>query len=161
MILEWQNTVSLSRHVEILCQSYHDLTGQNLIDPSDDSDPVAALDLSPFGVVSHGIGPDPVFNYANRAALLLFETTLEAFTRMPSRLSAEPAEQNARAQLLERVARHGFIDDYAGVRISAQGRRFRISGTTVWNLHDENGAYYGQAAKIVQWSPYFIQGGTS
>lgn len=161
MTQECQNPVSLSRHVEILCQSYHDLTGQNLIDPSEASDPLTALDLSLFGVVSHGIGPDPVFNYANRAALLLFETTFEAFTRMPSRLSAEPAERNARSQLLERVARDGFIDDYAGIRISARGRRFRISGTTVWNLQDENGAYYGQAAKIVQWSPYFIQDGTS
>jgi hypothetical protein len=53
--------------------------------------------------------------------------------------------------LLATVNQHGFIDDYRGVRISKSGRRFMIEQATVWNLLDENGAPYGQAASFSQW----------
>jgi hypothetical protein len=44
------------------------------------------------------------------------------------------------------VGRDGFIDDYAGTRISATGRRFRIERAVVWNLIDAAGVRHGQAA---------------
>jgi hypothetical protein len=53
--------------------------------------------------------------------------------------------------LLEAVTRHGFIDDYRGVRVSQSGRRFLIENATVWNLLDEAGAPYGQAATFSVW----------
>lgn len=65
---------------------------------------------------------------------------------MPSRLSAEAPLREERAALLERVSRHGFIDDYAGIRISARGTRFRIENAVVWNLIDGAGVCHGQAA---------------
>jgi hypothetical protein len=37
------------------------------------------------------------------------------------------------------------------VRVSASGRRFRISGATVWNLVDEQGWRRGQAAAFAEW----------
>ncbi len=46
----------------------------------------------------------------------------------------------------------GFIDDYAGVRVSATGRRFRIEAATVWNLVDAAGALHGQAAAFDRWT---------
>ena len=46
---------------------------------------------------------------------------------------------------------NGFIDDYAGIRISKTGRRFRIAQATVWNLLDERGIYSGQAAMFLRW----------
>jgi hypothetical protein len=55
--------------------------------------------------------------------------------------------------LLERVRDHGFIDDYAGVRVSATGRRFRIERAVVWNLLDEAGRLHGQAATFAHWLP--------
>jgi hypothetical protein len=76
----------------------------------------------------------------------------EELTRTASRLTAEAPEREERARLLAAVTRHGFIDDYSGVRISKSGRRFRISEATVWNLVNEAGARCGQAATFSTWN---------
>jgi hypothetical protein len=89
--------------------------------------------------------------YGNAAALALWEATWEELTRTPSRLTAEAPERSERERLLAAVARDGFIDDYAGVRISRSGRRFRIRQATVWNLLDERGERCGQAATFAAW----------
>lgn len=113
------------------------------------ADPLAqarALYEADFAVVSHGTEADPVFNYANRYAQQQFELDWEAFVQLPSRLSAEAVNREERARLLARVTAQGYIDDYCGVRISASGRRFTITQAVVWNLHDADGIYRGQAA---------------
>ncbi len=69
----------------------------------------------------------------------------------PSRLTAEAPGREERARLLKTVTRRGFIDDYAGVRISITGRHFRISQATVWNLLTEDGKPCGQAAMFGHW----------
>jgi hypothetical protein len=53
--------------------------------------------------------------------------------------------------LLDEVGRRGYIENYAGVRISRRGRRFRILRATVFNLLDAQGAYVGQAATFAEW----------
>jgi hypothetical protein len=106
---------------------------------------------APRAIVAHGTEADPVFFYGNRLALELFEMSFEDFTRLPSRFSAEPLERDARARLLERVARQDYVDDYAGVRISDKGKRFMIEAATVWNLIDEAGNHRGQAATFSDW----------
>ncbi|MFM9912134.1 MAG: MEKHLA domain-containing protein [Methylophilaceae bacterium] len=133
----------LTRHVAILCTSYQRLTGRVLAP--------AALYTASYAVVSHGVEPDPIFNYANATALKLFEMDWATFTQLPSRLSAEEIEREARASLLARVAQHGFVDDYCGVRVSATGKRFMVKNACVWNLADESGVYYGQAALLKEW----------
>ena len=75
----------------------------------------------------------------------------DEFTKLPSRLSAEAIEREARARLLVRVMLNGYVDDYSGVRISAKGKRFMVKNATIWNLTDETGAYYGQAALLKNW----------
>ena len=92
-----------------------------------------------------------MFCYGYRMALALFELDFAAFTTLPSRFSAEPLAREERAALLERVSRFGFIDDYAGVRISSTGKRFRIRRATVWNLVDADGTHRGQAATFSAW----------
>lgn len=120
---------------------------------------VAAADLArwlyhaPFVVLAHDATSDPVFFYANLAAQALFEMSWRELVRLPSRHSAEPLAREERQRLLDRVARHGYIDDYAGVRISASGKRFRIAGATVWNLLDDAGRAVGQAAAFGDWVP--------
>lgn len=142
----------LARHVRLLRASYQRLTGRHLLLPElDDTQAVAALQAAEFAVVSHGTESDPVFNYANVRALQLFEMSWEEFTSLPSRFSAEPLRREERARLLERVTRHGYIDDYSGVRISSSGRRFHIKNATIWNVQDEAGLAYGQAALITRW----------
>lgn len=142
----------LSSHVSLLINSFHRWTGRDLIDPAlPPREQAKAFYEASFAVASHGTEEDPVFNYANRAGLALFETGWNDFTSTPSRLSAEPMQREERAQLLERVRRQGFIDDYSGVRVSASGRRFRIQRATVWNVIDAHGKPAGQAVLIHEW----------
>lgn len=116
-------------------------------------DVVEALWSAHGAIVAHGTEADPIFFFGNRTALRLFELSFEDFTRLPSRLSAEPLLREERAALLERVTRDGFIEDYAGVRISAKGARFRIERAVVWNLIDSAGMVRGQAAAFDRWTP--------
>ena len=96
-------------------------------------------------VVSHDGAEDPVFNYASKAALDLWEMDWETFTSTPSRFSAEPDEREARAELLRRVTEDGYVDDYCGVRISSSGKRFEVRDAYVWNVYDGD-TRVGQAA---------------
>lgn len=136
--------------IDLIASSYRRLTGRDLVAPT--ADMAAALWAAPRVIVAHGTEPDPIFFFGNLTALARFATTLDAFTAMPSRLSAEPLQRAARQALLDRVARDGFIDDYAGVRISASGRRFRIEQAVVWNLAGTDGAVHGQAATFERWT---------
>ncbi len=141
---------SMSAHAILLVSSYRRVTGRDLLPPGGSGaatpdEIVDALWNAPFAVVSHGVEEDPIFNYGNRTALELFEMDWKRFTSLPSRFSAEPVAREERARLLAAVTERGFIDDYAGIRISATGRRFAIVAT-VWNVVDEDGVYRGQAA---------------
>jgi len=130
--------------IALIVSSYRRLLGRDLVPLSDD--PVAALWNAPVAVVAHGVQADPVFFFGNRAALSAFEASVDQFTAMPSRFSAESPLREERQALLDRVTAHGFIDDYRGIRISTTGRRFEIAGAVVWNLVDEAGVRRGQAA---------------
>jgi hypothetical protein len=137
------------RHIVCIGDSYRRLAGRPLV--SAEGDPVEALWSAPLAIVAHGAEADPIFYFGNRTALTLFEMDFGAFTRLPSRLSAEPLLRDERARLLERVTRDGIIEDYAGVRISATGKRFRISNASVWNLTYAAGKAAGQAAAFAEW----------
>lgn len=138
--------------MRILCDSYRHWTGHSLLDPAADGlAAVRLLDTLPYAVLSHGTQADPIFNYGNQTALGLFELDWDALTALPSRLSAEPLLQEERDHLLARVAQDGYIDDYTGVRVSSSGKRFLIHNATVWNLLDEKGQPYGQAALLKEW----------
>lgn len=130
--------------IALIASSFARLLGRPLV--TGGGDVVEALWSAPQAVVAHGTEADPVFFFGNRAALAAFECPAERFIAMPSRLSAEAPLRTERQALLDRVRAQGFIDDYAGVRISATGRRFRIEQAVVWNLIDEQGERHGQAA---------------
>lgn len=138
------------RRIACIAESYRRLTGRALV--SAEGDVACALWSAPMAIVAHGTEDDPIFFFGNETALRLFEMSFEAFTRLPSRLSAEPLLREERARLLERVTCDGIIEDYAGVRISATGRRFRISNACVWTLTDASGAIVGQAAAFAEWA---------
>jgi hypothetical protein len=142
----------LAQHVTRMLASLRRWTGRNLVDPGlSKQDQARELFYAPFVVLSHNTDSDPLLNYANRAGLNLFALSWHDLIVLPSRCTAEPIQQEDRARLLAAVARKGFIDDYRGVRISKDGRRFIIEQATVWNLMDENGDPYGQAATFSQW----------
>jgi hypothetical protein len=142
----------VQRHVARLLASFRHWTGRNLL-VSRGSPAAQARELffAPFAVLSHDTSPDPILNYANRTALELFELGWKELTAMPSRLTAETPERAERARLLSEVSRLGYIGDYRGIRVARSGRRFLIENATVWNLLDESGRPYGQAAAFSQW----------
>ncbi|HEY0958681.1 MAG TPA: MEKHLA domain-containing protein [Novosphingobium sp.] len=135
---------ALTAKIALIAESFVHLLGYPLVEA--DRDPIMALWEIPKVVVAHGAQEDPIFFFGNAQALAAFECDVATFTTMPSRLSAEAPARSERQKLLDRVSRNGFIDDYAGVRISSKGRRFHIERATVWNLMDVEGNYHGQAA---------------
>ena len=151
MILTWQ-TEAIAAHSEVLVRSLKHWTGRDLL-PGITAPAELAQGLydAPFVLVSHGMQADPVLNYGNAAALALWELSWEEFIRSPSRFTAEAPNREERARLLAMVTAQGFIDDYSGVRISKNGRRFRIAQATVWNLLTREGNHYGQAAMFSHW----------
>lgn len=138
--------------VAIIRTSYLKLFGIELLTAVETDEQFAKqLFYAPLAVVSHNTDSDPVFNYANLKAMELFEFGWDEFTRLPSRLSAEPVFQAERDRLLAEVARQGYINHYQGVRIAKSGRRFLIKNAAVWNLSDQDGRHRGQAACFNQW----------
>ena len=137
---------------QLLLESHRRWLGRDLLartgDPTKEAE---ALFDAPFVIVSHGAESDPILNYGNRTALRLWETTWDAFCRIPSRLTAEPVNQVERQRMLEQALAKGYIDDYRGVRISTTGRRFLVEEALVWNVVDPTGRRVGQAATFSRW----------
>ncbi|MCB9950979.1 MAG: MEKHLA domain-containing protein [Planctomycetaceae bacterium] len=148
----WTSPAVIQRSQHIL-NSYRHWLGKDLIPRTGDLlDESLRLSQTKFVVVGHGVEADPILNYANKVALDLWELDWEAFCSTPSRLTAEPMHRDERAEMLATTQRQGYIDNYAGIRISSTGKRFKIDQALVWNLIDENGQLVGQAATFSDWT---------
>ena len=137
---------------QLILANYRRLFGRYLVVGPD---AVKNLFEAPRAVLS-ALGPpgsDLLFNYANRTALTLFEYEWTELIGQPSSTSAEPVHRDERRRLLDKVSRRGLIENYSGIRISKNGRRFRINHATVFNLLDPDGQYVGQAATFDDWTP--------
>ncbi len=134
----------------LIVESFARLLQRQLL-AATEADVFTALWSAPRVVLAHGTQADPIFFYGNRMALELFEMDFASFTQLPSRFSAEPMERDARERFLQQVNRDGYIDDYAGVRVSSTGKRFLIQQAVVWNLADRSGVVHGQAATFESW----------
>jgi hypothetical protein len=146
------DTATLTQHLHLLHTSFRHYLGRELGGLAWQGESTAlALDQAPFVLLSHNTAADPVFTYGNKKALELFEMDWETLTHLPSRYSAEPLAREEREHLLQTVNRQGYIDHYAGVRISSTGRRFLIQNAIVWNLRNTQGNYCGQAAYFDNW----------
>ncbi|MGD1850980.1 MAG: MEKHLA domain-containing protein [Cyanophyceae cyanobacterium] len=135
-------------HTGLLLDSFKGIVGRSLVCNLAETPELRAQQLfeASLVVVSHGTEADPIFNYGNQRALELWETTWEAMTRMPSRLTAEPMNREARSHILSETERQGYVEGYCGVRISTTGQRFRILDVIIWNVLDEQRKKRGQAA---------------
>lgn len=131
----------------LIAESYARLTGSALVPGR------VELWSMPRAVVAHGTEEVPVFFFGNALALELFALPAERFIGMPSHESAEPSLRAERAGMLARLERDDVVTGYSGVRLAADGRRFRIERAVIWNLVDERGIRHGQAATFAQWSP--------
>jgi hypothetical protein len=154
---EWRQPAAL-RQVQRMLSSYAHWTGSELcLDLglgrlAGEAEAVAGvIHQLPWVVVAHGMGPDPLFVYANRCALALWEIDWAAFTALPSRRSADDAHVAERSRWLATAAAQGYVTGCHGERVSAGGRRFWIEQVTIWNVLDEAGAALGQAAAYRSW----------
>lgn len=139
----------LAEHVRLMDQSLRRWSGTGLLPDGAEIAGVAearSVFEAPFALVSHGTEADPIFNYGNLTALRLFEMRWDEFTRMPSRLSAEPVHRAERQRLMEEVAQKGYVAGFQADRISKTGRRFSIENAVLWNLVDDAETLRGQAA---------------
>lgn len=139
------------KHARLIMDSYRKWTGRTLLNRPDSPEVGCGGDFErlfhvDIVVLSHGTEADPVLNFGNKAALSLWEMDWDAFTRTPSKRTAEPMERVERASFLRAVSERGYVDDYTGIRISSTGRKFYIMKATVWNLVADDGTVLGQAA---------------
>ena len=80
----------LSAQVAMMARSLLRITGLRLLSECapelSDSEFAQSVFEAKFALVSHDTNSDPIFNYANRTALKLFEMTWEEFTALPSQI---------------------------------------------------------------------------
>jgi hypothetical protein len=151
----WQKP-EVIKWTKLLLYSYAHLLGISLLERTEDSyQDAQQLFFAPFIVLSHDTQASPILNYGNQAALNLWETDWETFTKMPSRQTVAPEntqEQVTRSRMLKIVQEQGYITNYEGIRINSQGKLLKITEMTVWNIFDENNSYCGQGATCIKWS---------
>lgn len=137
---------SAGARLALLAASFARLTGRELAPGGD-------LWTTPAAVVAHGTQDPPLFFYGNAQALALFRMKAEEFIGLPSYRSAEPALREERAAILAQLDKADVVAGYNGIRIAADGTRFRIHDAVIWNLLDDAGARHGQAAWFDRWEP--------
>lgn len=101
---------------------------------------------SDYALLAHKGTHEPIFYYANKTALDLFEMSWDEFTNMPSKYSAEGDDRVKREQLLAEVSAKGYSRNYSGIRVSKTGKRFEIKNVILWNVYDSGKNRIGQAA---------------
>ena len=125
--------------------SFARLAGRALVDAGQ------SMWSAPRAVLAHGLESPPCFFYANALALRLFRMSPVQFLGLPSHLSAEPGERAERAALFARLEAADIVEGYGGIRIAADGQRFRMTDAVIWNLVDAAGQRRGQAATFASW----------
>lgn len=136
----------------LILDSYRRWLGRDLLETrGSDAERARQLFEAPLVVVSHGTGKDPILNYGNHKALDLWEMTWDSFIHTPSRLTAEIINRAERKKMLELVTEQGFYQNYRGTRVTSSGRQFQIADGVVWNILNDQGVYFGQAAAFEKW----------
>jgi hypothetical protein len=147
---DWQGA-----HIARLAEAHARVTGRDLtlemkLDPAHLGQ--SAWD-GDFALLSHRGDEQATLNYGNRFALDLWECNWAAFVAMPSAATAPNDDVAERGAMMAAVAKHGFVSGYAGRRISANGRLFRIENATIWRLIDAQGEPFGVAATFRDFTP--------
>lgn len=126
----------------VLLDSYRRLCGHALAANAD------ALWSAPYAVLAHDTCSPPRFFYGNDRSLSLFKWQARDMIGLPSHHSAEPDARADRTAMFAQLEAKDVVAGYSGVRIAADGTRFRIIDAVIWNLRDGQGTLHGQAARI-------------
>ena len=148
----------MTHHSFHLINSLYEYTGEQLVDIKllEENPTVAAKELfflsnrvvASCGIQSESLGP--ILNFGNAEALKLWGASWEQFTSMYGAHTADVDNRDKRQAFLDSLQMRGYATGYSGVRITLDGRRFRIFDATVWNVV-ENGNMFGQAATFGHW----------
>jgi hypothetical protein len=139
------------RLVALLLERYREAFGRPLLaglGPADGRSPrqrAQELFAAPLVLLAHDGLRDPCLTYANAAALGLWQRSWREMVGMPSRLTAPPSARQERAHALNQARQQVALQGYGGIRVSAQGRLFRITGARIWSVDG------GQAACFDAW----------
>ncbi|MEO5705634.1 MAG: MEKHLA domain-containing protein [Alteraurantiacibacter sp.] len=136
---------SAGTRLALLAESFLRLTGRPLVPNGD-------LWNAPAAILAHGTEDPPRFFYGNARTLDLFRMSAADFLGRPSHTSAEEADRDERAHMFAKLEADDVVTGYKGVRIAADGTRFRIEDVVIWNLIDEHGQRHGQAAWFDKWT---------
>ena len=131
-----------------VARSFAHVTGRDLLAEAgiDAAAPGMSAWRGRFALLTHRGDQDAMLNYGNRFGLDLWECSWDQFTQTPSTATAPEGDVEERTQMMEAVARNGFVSGYEGRRISRSGRLFLIRNVTVWRLAEPSGTSFGVAA---------------
>ena len=102
-------------------------------------------------ILAHDNADDPALNYANAAALQLWDSQWDEMIGMPSRLTAPSQERRQRLVVLNNAKEQKGIKNYQGIRINRKGQLFMIKNARIWTIWNERGIACGQAATFDNW----------
>ncbi len=143
----------LKDYIYQITRSLKDLANIEIVDPSLSLEEQAKQVFnSDYILLAHNAASEPIFNYANKSALSLFEMPWDEITKLSSKYSAEADEQAKREEFIAEVTAKGYSKNYSGIRVSKTGRRFEIKNVILWNVYDANNNRIGQAAMFNEYT---------
>lgn len=101
-----------------------------------------------FGILSHGTQTDPIYNYGNKASLILFDQTVDNLCKTASRYSTVESLMEDREQLIQQINDSGYGTISNAVRRTlGEEKLFVIETIWIWHVyHPDDGRRIGLAA---------------
>jgi len=143
-------------HNLMMVESYKRKVGKPIMDDAEIHEIAKLIWEAPYGVISHDMEEDPAnpkYDYANKAALDLFQATWDELIGQPSSCTTEDVNQNIadRQKLLKQTQDEGTAAVHSYWRKGLKGRSVCISNGLLWNIEAPSGVLIGQAIAIHEW----------
>ena len=120
-------------------------------DQNDDYEQIYLNDR--YVLITHGTEDDPIYNFANRAALAAFWRPWDDVVQLPSSQSVvlRSVDESKRIELMKSVTENNYVEEATGIRVRDDGKFIQLVDAVVWNVVDDgdddgNRTYIGQAA---------------
>lgn len=136
--------------VDMSSHSLYRLTGKSMYDRMENIGCASQVHESiRFAVLSHGTQDDPIFCYANKGALQLFQWPESEIYQLPSRYSAPEGKlRDDRSNAISTTAQQKFSFITSATRQTKTGNLFEMNDVLLWNVYDNDGVRVGQTALV-------------
>eukprot|EP00891_Asterochloris_glomerata_P005660 jgi/Astpho2/5660/Aster-x1308 len=128
----------------LMLESFHRKVGRNMMEDKDIEikDAPKALWDAPFALLSHEFGDSEAkYDYANKAALDLFETQWDQLVGKPSTITS-PEDQQVRGdreQLLQQAREKGTVEIKDAIRRTLKGAKIQLTSGVLWTIEAPTG----------------------